>query len=98
LGLRQKPVRVNSYRATARMVQWVHTENPCPNPDLEPSMHCTATVEHAAFVAAEATETQALPTPFASQDAPQLLSLELLRHVAGGGPGGSWSDGPGGSW
>ena len=33
-----------------------------------------------------------------SADAPQLLSPELLRHVVGGGPGGSWIEGPGGSW
>lgn len=31
-------------------------------------------------------------------DAPQLLSPELLHHVVGGGPGGSWVEGPGGSW
>lgn len=61
-------------------------------------MNCTFPVEHVAFATVEATETQSLATPCTTQDAPQMLSLELLRHVAGGGPGGSWSDGPGGSW
>ena len=61
-------------------------------------MNCTVPAEHAAFSAVEATETQAQSTPFTAQDAPQVLSLDLLRHVAGGGPGGSWADGPGGSW
>lgn len=37
----------------------------------------------------------------AAHDAPQPLGLDLLSHIAGGGPGGSWTDaptGPGGSW
>ncbi len=37
----------------------------------------------------------------AALDTPQTLSLDLLSHIAGGGPGGSWTDapaGPGGSW
>lgn len=34
-----------------------------------------------------------------TEHAPQPLSLDVLRHIAGGGPGGSWSEaGPGGSW
>lgn len=61
-------------------------------------MNCTVPAEHATFTAVEATETPSLATPFATQDAPQVLSLDVLRHVAGGGPGGSWTDGPGGSW
>lgn len=61
-------------------------------------MNCTFPAEHAAFAAVEAQETPSQSTPCTNQDAPQVLSLELLRHVAGGGPGGSWTDGPGGSW
>jgi len=40
-------------------------------------MNCTFPVEHVAFATVEATETQSLATPCTTQDAPQVLSLEL---------------------
>lgn len=61
-------------------------------------MHCILPLETVTRAAAEVSATQATAPQTPSHDAPQLLSLDLLRHVAGGGPGGSWTEGPGGSW
>lgn len=47
-------------------------------------------------------QTATVPAQQQAPQAPMPLDHDALRHVFGGGPGGSWSDdtepGPGGSW
>lgn len=61
-------------------------------------MHTPSSLESVTRTTADVSATPASTAPAQAHDAPQLLSLDMLRHVAGGGPGGSWSEGPGGSW
>lgn len=46
----------------------------------------------------DAVQQAPVATPPEAQDSPCLLELEVLAFVAGGGPGGGWTEAPSGGW